>query len=226
MKKNNLGFTFVEILVVVAILAIVSWVSISSFNKGFERQSFSSELNIFKNLITYFDKDIGTNLTDYTIYLSTWSFYYYYTNNLYKSTTQSISFSSFTWTIKTNDIVKNDIDLSIYFNNKKVNTVSISSTWSYVYNVSNKWKYEFKSYIWDSFLNSIFVEYFTKTDIKKPIDLTTIIDWSWNTYTWVIIKNDLWWKKVFTTFSGQLINSDINLIFEGNSLKDTLKLTK
>jgi hypothetical protein len=226
MKKNNFWFTFVEILVVVAILTLVSWVSISSFNRSFERQSLIDEINIFSNLIKDYDKDIWNDITDYNIYISTWSFYYYTLNNLYKPVIQSISFNSFTWTIKTNDLIKRNMNLTIYFDNKKLYTVSLSSTWNYFYNVKNKWKYEFFSSISGELLNTIYVDYFTKTDIKKNIELTEIKDQSWNIYTGVIIKNDLSKNKLFTTFTWQIINSDLDLKFEWFWTTTTLKLTK
>lgn len=229
MRKNNLWFTFIEILVVISILAIVSAFSISSFNKGFERQSLKSEINIFADTIKNLDNDISVNITDYNLYLLTGSYYYYFTNNLYKNTTQSISFtsmsgSSFTWTIKTNDIVKNDMDLQIYFNTKKINTTSISSTGSFFYNILTKWKYEFRSSIGELSLNPISLEFFSKTDIKKPIDVTSIKDELWNTYTWVIIKNNLW-KKVFTTMNGLVINDKLDINFEMIGSTWSLQLT-
>lgn len=226
MRKNNIWFTFIEIIVVVVILSIISWVSISSFYRSFEKQSLINEINLFSNLIRDYDKDLWNWITDYSFYISTWSFYYYTLNNLYKPVTQSITFSSNTWTIKTNDIIKNDLNLTIYFNDKKLDTLSLSSTWTYVYNVWNKWKYEFSSYISGTLLNTIYVDYFTKTDIKKTIELTEIKDQSWNIYTWVIIKNNLSKNKVFTNFSWQIIDSNLELKFQWFWNTTTLKLIK
>lgn len=228
MRKNNLWFTFIEILVVISILAIVSAFSISSFNKGFERQSLKSEINIFADTIKNLDNEIWVSITDYNIYLLTGSYYYYYTNNLYKNTIQYISFTSmsgtsFTWTIQTNDTVKTDMDLQIYFNTKKINATSVSSTGAFLYNISTKWKYEFRSFIGELSLNPISLEFFSKTDIKKPIDVTSIKDDLWNTYTWVILKNNLW-KKTFTTMTGMIINQKLNINFEMIGSADSLQL--
>lgn len=227
MRKNNLWFTFIEILVVISILAIVSAFSISSFNKSFERQSLKSEINIFADTIKNLDNDIWVSITDYNLYILTGSYYYYYTNNLYKNTIQDISFtsmsgSSFTWMIKTNDTIKNDMNLQIYFNTKKINTTSVSSTGTFFYDISTKWKYEFKTFIGELSLNPISLEFFSKTDIKKPIDVMNIKDEFWNTYTWVIIKNNLW-KKVFTTMTGMVIEK-LNINFEMIGSTESLQL--
>lgn len=230
MKKNNFWFTFIEILVVISILALVSSFSISSLNKGFEKQSLKSEINIFSDTIKNLDNDLGINITDYKLYLLTGSYYYYYTNNLYKNTTQYISFtsmsgSSFTWTIKTNDTLKNDMRIDIYMNEKQNNSTNLSSTWEFIYKMSRKWKYEFRSFIGASSLNQISLEFFSKTDIKKPINIISIQDDIGNSYTWVIIKNNLWWKKIFTNMAETDIIKKLHLDFEMIGSHESLILT-
>jgi hypothetical protein len=125
--------------------------------------------------------------------------------------TQNMTLWWFTGTIKTNDTKQNLVNIDIYFNDKKIQSSSFSSTWSFLYNISNVGTYVFESFIWDTQLNTISLEYFSKTDIKKPISLIKL----WNSYTWIIITNNVWWKKRFMSLTWtQILSNPIDITFE------------
>lgn len=228
MIKNKYGFTFIEIIIVVSILIMISALSIDSFWKNFEKVSLWNEVNLLNNKISKLDNDILSNITDYKIYLFTWTwwYFYYYENSLYKNINQFISINWFTWKITTNDISKNTLDLNIYINWKKNQNTSLSSTWVFEYNFSNNSDYMINSYIWSNNLNKIYLEYFSKIDKEKLIYLEEIKDELLNSYTWIIISNKIWWKRIFQTMTWALINSDLTFKFGSFSNEYNLKLTK
>ncbi|MDD5769375.1 MAG: type II secretion system protein [Candidatus Gracilibacteria bacterium] len=228
MIKNKYGFTFIEIIIVVSILIMISALSIDSFGKNFEKVSLGNEVNLLNNKISKLDNDILSNITDYKIYLftGTGGYFYYYENSLYKNINQFISINGFTGKITTNDISKNTLDLNIYINGKKNQNTSLSSTGVFEYNFSNNSDYMINSYIGSNNLNKIYLEYFSKIDKEKLIYLEEIKDELLNSYTGIIISNKIGGKRIFQTMTGALINSDLTFKFGSFSNEYNLKLTK
>lgn len=214
MIPNRYGFSFVEIIVVVSILAVISGFSITSMNTNFEKQALYSEVSNVKNTLKNLDDTLWKEITDYDLYLLTGSRYYYYTNKNYKTINQSVSLSGNNWTITTNDTIKNSLDLSIFFNDKKINNYSFSSTWSFSWSFTGTGKYKINTAYSDYDLNTIHINSYTYFDTKKEINLSKIEDGSGNTYTWLIIKNSIGETRQYLSNAWIIISPPIKLSFE------------
>lgn len=229
MKKNNFWFTFIELVVVIWILAITSNFVISSFFKNFDKQSLLSEANLINIKIWDLDNEIWKNITDYELFLHTWSFYYYTTNTFYKDILNQVSFVGFTWTFTTNyseawDLWSNN--LKIFFRNKILEEQNISMTWSFEKDFSKIWNYYLKFENENINLNDFFIEYFSQINENNQIILTSIIDEDNNTYTWIIVKNWLWLSREIFDYFWNKIDKKINLTFENKDTQINLELIK
>jgi len=68
--------------------------------------------------------------------------------------------------------------------------------------------------------------FISKLDEEKSILLTKVEDWSGNTYSGIIIKNQIWQKKEFLSNTWVLINNDLKLYFEKNWVESILEINK
>ena len=224
MIPNKYWFSFVEIIVVVSILAVISWFSITSMNTNFEKQALYSEVSNVKNTLKNLDDTLWKEITDYDFYLLTGSRYYYYTNRNYKTLNQSVSLSWNNWTIQTNDTIKNSLDLNIFFNDKKVNNYSFSSTGSFSGSFTSTGRYKMNTVYTDYDLNTIYINSYTYFDTKKDINLSKIEDGSGNIYTWITIKNSIGKTREYYTNTGIIISTPIKLTFEFKWIPIELKI--
>lgn len=223
MKKNNYWFSFVEIIISISLFIIIWIYAINSFGRNFDRQSLNNELNLLNVLINDLDNDIWQNITDYElIFKKNLNNYQNSENNLYSN--PKINYNS--WTISTNDTINQNLNLKIYFDEKIILDEIINSTWSLDYNFGDFWKYIIVWNIDDKKLNKISINNFSNFDAKKIIFLTEINDFNSNTYTWIIIKNNMWWKKEFSDLDWVLINTWIVLKFESNWMESILEMNK
>lgn len=214
MKKNNiLWLTLIELLVVVTIISTLTVVWFSSFWKSFEKTNFNSKVKLILNEIDDLDSKIGSKTTDYELYLQkNKNYYFYYENLLYKTKNQKLEINWFTWTITTNDFAPNEFFIKYYENLKLKSNYLTSSTWSFVFNFENKKNYKILSLIDDDFLNTINLKYFNQYEYDNDYEILKIYDET-NTYTWVIISNYIWWKKLYKDLDGIIINKDLKIDF-------------
>lgn len=229
MRKNKFWFTFIELVVVIWILAITSTFVISSFFRNFDKQSLLSEANLINIKIWDLDNEIWKNITDYELFLHTWSFYYYTTNIFYKDILNQVSFEGFTWVFTTNYSEAWDLwanNLKIFFRNKMLEEQNISITWSFQKDFSKIWNYYLKFENENINLNDFFIEYFSQINENNQIILTSIIDEDNNTYTWIIVKNWLWLSREIFDFLWNKIDKKINLTFENKDTQTSLELIK
>lgn len=224
MKKNKIWFSIIEIIIVVSIMTIIWFFWVSRFNSLLWEQNLELELANFNNFIESLDDSLWKNNTDYSLFLYTWSnFYHYYTNLQYKKWNVNIYINSYTWKLKLNtDLTWNWQNL-IYFNNKLIKTDFIASSWSIDLNIYNKWKYKVSWNIGDDYFNDVYVDYFSDLDRESNIKLIDII-YNTTSHTWIIIKNNLSWKKRYYNILGDEILDEISLKFESNWIEKTLKL--
>jgi len=227
MKKSNFWFTFVEIVLVISILVLTSTFAINEFSKNFEKQSILREINLINIKLSDLDKNVWKSITDYSLYLYTWSFYHYTTNTFYKDILNEISFLWWTGTLKTNYIWSSSWsnNAKIFFKNKFLKEVSLSFSGSLKMDFSKVWNYFIKSENTTK-LNDIFINYFSQIDENKIIVLTSIKDENENSYTWIIIKNGLWFSREILDNNWNKIDTKIILTFENNWLEANLELTK
>lgn len=220
MRNNKFWFTFIEVVVVVSIFAVIWIFWLTSLNKNFMEQNLNSEVSLLNQKIDNFNDNIWNSISDYKIFINTGSFYYYYTNLLYSSKNQKILFNWWTWVISTNDTNMNDWQVNIYYNDKKVYSNMLSSTWTLQYLFSKTWSYLIKSYIWSEKINEIWVDYFSKFD-NKLINLIDI-SWTWITNTWFYITNRIWGFYEKYTNWWTFVNNQINLKFEKDEVNTNL----
>lgn len=219
MKKNKYWFTFIEIIVSISILSFVSFFAISWFMRNFENQNLNEELSFFTDILYNLEKNIWKESIDYELYLLTGAFYYYTTN---KNNQEFTKFNNYTWTI--------NIWFTWYLNTINLDKFTIFS-WVFNdknmdFNFSKPWNYEILTFSWLTKLNILYLNYYSKINKNDLIFLSKIKDESGNTYSWMVIKNQIWQKRQFLTNTWQIIDSDINLTFENNSSEITLKLIK
>lgn len=227
MKKNYKGFSFIELVVVVSILALTSIFTISWFSKNFEKNALLQQANSLNILLWDLDNQIGNDITDYSLFLSTDnSFYFWTTNTYYKNIVNEISFLWFSWTLKTNSTTNGNNYIKLYFENKLQKNDTISFTWSYTQDFSNIWKYVIKSKSDLSNLNDIFINYFSIDKEESTINLKSIKNESENTYTWITIKNWIGQTREFFDYSGNIITNKIILTFDNWKIEANLELTK
>lgn len=214
MKIDWKWFSFAELIISVGILTIIAVFSLTSLSNNFEKQNLSHEVNQLGQTIDELESSLGKEITDYEIYLLSGSFYYYSVNQNYKNILQDIKFSGFTGTIRTTDTVKNDIDISFYFNDKKYISDTFSSTGSYLINLESPGRYRIDMYQTDIQLNKIYIEHYSQIDVKKTINLVEIKDANNNTYTGVVIKNSMWGKRKIETMTWIILQMPIEIQFE------------
>lgn len=221
MKKNKKGFTFVEILVAITILSLISLFALSWFGKNFEIQSLNEELSFFQERLAELDKNIGTNLSDYEISLFLGEIYFYTSNKNYLSTPQKIlGFESYTGTIQTSS----GIDISRIFSDDFF-IYTHSWTQIYEYNFANLPNYKVETYHNGTLINPIFISHYSQIKQENKIRLSKINIWT-QSYTGILIKNNVGQKRQFFTSTGQILSSPISLIFEDNhGIQTQLTLT-
>ena len=83
MKKNSFWFSFAELILVVSIVTIVSWVWIFSFVKNFDRQNLNTELSYFDSILKQLNGKIWNKSTDFDLYLKKDLKYFYFYENSY-----------------------------------------------------------------------------------------------------------------------------------------------
>ncbi len=209
MKKNRKGFTFIEILVAIGILSIISIFALSGFWSNFDRQTLNEELVFFQDTINKLDKEIAKTLTDYEVFINLWEMYYYTLNKNYLQNSQKIlSFQWYTGTIQTSTWT----DISHIFSNN-ILVFSHSGSRIYEYDFSKNTNYKIETSNTWKILNSLYIYHYVNIDSRNKIHLIQIEN-QWNFLTWVILKNNIGQKKQYFTHSWQPILSKINLTFE------------
>lgn len=211
MKKNKIGFTFVEILVAIAILSIVSIFALSWFGKNFEIQSVNEELTFFRDNLEDLEKKLTKQFSDYEISLFLGELYFYTVNKNYLPQTQKIlDFQSYTWYIQT----ATGTDISHIFAQELL-IFSHSGSQNYEYDFSQYPNYKIETYHEKSILNPIYVSHYSQIKKESKIHLSEIRSQS-QSYTGVLIKNNIGQKRQFLTYTGQTIPGSLFLTFESN----------
>ncbi len=211
MKKNKLGFTFVEILVAIAILSIVSIFALSWFGKNFEIQSVNEELTFFRDNLEDLEKKLTKQFSDYEISLFLGELYFYTVNKNYLPNTQKIlDFQSYTWYIQT----ATGTDTSHIFAQELL-VFSHSGSQNYEYDFSQYSHYKIETYHEESLLNPIYVSHYSQIKKESKIHLSEIRSQS-QSYTGILIKNNIGQKRQFLTHTGQTISGPLILTFESN----------
>lgn len=230
MKRNKLWFTFVELVIVIFIVSMISIYGVSTFLTNQKKVIFKHEIERVNKTIIDFNNDIWKDITDYKINFLAWeSFFTSSENELYKDNIQSISFNSWTWIITTN-ATGWLLEVNIYENYKLTDTQILNATWSLEYSFTWTSNYAIKSKINSAEINtlrlnrySINTEFWASSDIILN-SMTWSYEWSIYSYTGVTYKNDLTQNKEI--ISNWYILDDLTLYFEKDWVELNLNIKK
>lgn len=236
MKKNNKWFTLIELLISSIIIILLSTFSISIF---FDRQSaqfLREEINKVKQDIIFSKKELWNKITDFEFEFHIWNdFYIKNINKLYKDNLLYISwwintysnFSSWFTINLTSSKQNTPFLLKILKENKIILKDFLSSTWSLDFFIKDNSDYLFKAFFNTNLSNTLQIIPFSNFDKKNYIKLINIIDDTNNSYSWIILRQNLLNDMQFQTLTWNVIKTDkIILEFNANNEIFVLEITK
>lgn len=207
MKTNN-GFTFIEIVISITIFSLLSYFAVTSFQKNVVLQSSQENIASFLDIMDELDIQLWQNVSDYTLELWLWKIYSYTKNTLWLSYQQSLIMNNLTGSI----IANTGSFLKIIRNNELLLFTQTPSL-SYTYSFLEKWDYRIEGTFSGAHLNDLYINYFGFSKDNKDIELYNINDINNNSYSWIVITNQLWQTKKILTLTWQVISSPITLSF-------------
>ncbi len=224
----NKGFTFIELLISVFIITIMSATWIYFLQNYFVWQSLQLKLETIKNDITYFDFNIKENIINsYELTFFSWDTLWYIVKENFFDKTNLIDFLnlnliSFSWSIKTLNTSTGIWVLKIYFDEILNKTYISNWSWEIInFNFGDTLNkvYTIKSNIDWFETNNLKIVYFIKDNIFENEDTKKIklISLSWaNIYNKIIINNILWNKEIlwFTWITEYEKINEVYLKFE------------
>lgn len=236
--KNNYGFTFVEIIVVLSIMLLISFASIGQFNNFLSTNYLEVNTQEISSVIQDLDTSVKNGkIYDYTMYFSSWSWFTYSVNNYWPyiiSFIPKTDYFWYSWTVISNStntwII---LTLKTFDGEKMDKSITYVSTWVYDVWFWKTTKYSFLSdFSWVSG-NSMFLKFYSVDNIasQKIIEKRLILeaintkeDMTWISFTWIILKNVNNKKTLILSWSTEEYN-EIFLLFDRNDTKKTLHIT-
>ncbi len=208
MKTNlKIAFTYIELLVVVTIIALLTSSWVFYFSDFVKNQEIEQKLVSFRNDISDYDKKVKNyQIFDYEIDFntSTWALWYVsYVNNFDLPYNQYVNFNSnnWSWSLWTNWASSLDWKIKLYKEHKLY--IDEVHSWSYLLNFDFNEKPYYKI-IWTmswEVLNDIWVYYFSEENINTKSNNQLILNAinSQNDKKWINISNfiikNIGWKK-------------------------------
>lgn len=233
-KTNSIGFTYIELLVVIWIIVLISSTWVFYFLDYINEQEINQKLSLIKQDFKDLNKQINNyNVFDYEIKMNTINlkkWYIVFLNNFNIDYRQDINFDSETWswTIFINWDGTINWYLKIYKNLKLILGKSIESDIIFNYDFVEDQNYTLLSKIWPYNSNEIKIKYFTENNVLKEnntflvlTNINTNFDKSWTSITNLSIKN-IWWKK--TIIWDWISYDEVYVFFESNWKEGYLKL--
>ncbi len=228
MKK---AFTFIELLVVSAILILISTSSVFYFFGFLDQSKLNLWVSYIEDELKNYDKKVkNKDTTDYKIFLKKNSLFFIESeneldlSNLLVFSWSNLDFYTWSWEIFLNPLGNEDkaLKIDIYADNKFLENIIIK--WNTKFNY-NFWKFQNYKVSWaysGQILNNLEIKYFSdsnldhkKQDYLKLIKIDT--DKSSNLDS-IYIKNILWRKS----FSDNPYSKELKLTFEVNWKEKTL----
>ncbi len=221
--KNKNAFSFVELIIVISILSIITIFWVSSFSSQIDSLKFKSTLSKISGDIKDLDNKVNTKqIFDYEIKFIKWKKYFLISENIFDLNNKLIlsNYDEDTWIIELeiqywDSTNSGTIIIFSWYKFVKVETKNWNDTftWAILKNIDAKFTWE---YSW-SILNNLYLQYFWNELKLIKIDANT------SDLYWIKIKNVLWRKQFW---DDDTINK-IVLTFEDSLWRvETLELIK
>lgn len=233
--NKNLGFTFIELIIVFSIIMLVSVLSIGQFNSFLDTNYIEVHSQEIYEVIDSLDSAVKKGeIYDYSLFFSTGSWYMYSVNNTGPYTISFNPTPDYFWYSGT--VISNSTDpwvtlsLKTYDGIKIEKNVLYISTWSY-----NIWFWKNRDYTlktsfsWTGW-NSIFLKFYSEDNlisqkiIEKRLILEGIKDTGGNILPWIILKN-INNKKTLTESWWTTLYNKVDLFFSRGWIGKVLEIT-
>ncbi len=207
--KDKQAFTFIEILISVTIVALVSAVSISSFSSFFSKQQSNTVSKRVDLIIKNLDAQVmGSKISWYSLEFASWATFLKAEinnlNNKYKIYLDPFSYSTLTWTVYTNNISTDTWNFYILYDGIIKETFERNWSWDIVnLDISRygSWKdVELYSNIsWSATNKFIFYNLWALKDWDEGLVGVNIKSFSWyiDNNSRLYIENKQWDRKIF-----------------------------
>ncbi len=236
MNKILKAFTYIELIVVITIITLLSSTWVFYFNDFVKNQELTLKVNTIEEEFKDLDKKIKNNeIFDYETQLSTstWSkWYVYYINNFDILYNQKIDFDSINWsgTLSTN--WNNSLTWSLKLYKKHKLYTSAVRQWDTNQDFSLIDE-PFYKIVWTlswEVLNDIYVNYFDEDNIfpeKNNLlilqSINTKTDKTWTGINNIVIKNIWWTKSIIWDWNNY---NELYLFFENNWKEKFIRIKK
>jgi hypothetical protein len=223
---KNTAFTFVEIIVSITIISLISASWVFYFHDFIWKQEISVHINEFQNKISQLNNDVKKhNIFDYVITFDKNSHWYIISeNNIWTDYLQDVQFDTINnnWNISIVPSISDIWEIKIYSWNKKID--QITRNWADIIKLDINKDTRINWVLSWSTLNTLSFNYFNNIDYSqtKNIYILDILDSSMVSYNSLSIEN-INWKIKYLNNSTELIKPMI-ILFEKNWIEDRLEL--
>jgi prepilin-type N-terminal cleavage/methylation domain-containing protein len=225
MLKNK-AFTFVEIIVTITIIALISSSWVFYFHDFIWKQEISIHINNFQNKISELNNDVKKHNTfDYIINFDKNSHWYTISeNNIWTDYLQDVQFDTISnnWSVSVLPATNDIWEIKIYSWNKKID--EITRNWTDVINIDINKDTKINWVLSWSTLNNISFNFFNNIDYSKTknIYILDILDNTMTSYNSLTIENINW--NIRYLHNSNELTKPIIILFEKNWIEDRLEL--
>lgn len=222
---NKTGFTFVEIMISVIILAIVTTVWLSSFQKFFSNSQISNIKIKLENQINQEKNDLAASkISSYRITFLTWSKALFIDEDFYKNDNliklEIDDYNSISWSIITNNASTWVWQINTYVDYISYKSEVKSASWDSL--SINLWNNKtFQTFLINSSIDDIStnnlkivrLDYSSLDDDNIKDTIISTLSWS-QSYSKVTLENIMWNKRLLanTWWTDFQADEDINVI--------------
>ena len=236
MKKQHLAFTLIELLIVVSIIAIVTWSGLFYWFKQLSSIELSNKTKKVVDIIDNLDGQIySKEIIDYTLLLDINKNKYwldYSVNTLWLDYIQELDFDSeiLSWTLSsTQTWWTGSFVIKHYVWIKYIWEDIIQWWWTLVNTYAEGEDYKITSTLSGQTLNDIFVSYYDVdnigTDDENKLELIELTSQDWNTsYSTITIENKNGQKSI--TWNNWNNLDSFSMKFEKQWAQHTIIITK
>jgi len=218
------AFTFIELVVSITIIAIISFSGVFYFNDFIWRQEISIYVNNFEQNIKELNNNVKKQeIFDYTLELHKNSAWFTISkNNIWWNHLQNYIFDTQnkTWNITIQPSTSEIWEIKIYDWIKKINQLTKNWLESLELNINNNTTI-LSSLSWSQ-LNTVIFQYLNNQNINESVTILDILDNSMTSYDSLIIENISW--KIKYIYNWSELSTPIIILFDKNWIEDKLEL--